>query len=275
MRHPRVLDTDGVTGTLAGDVFADLRQKIISGTLAPGSRLSPAHLAAEYGVSSTVVREALTRLAAERLAQSSPQQGYSVSAASKEELIDLAKVRMLIDAEGLRASIRRNDLAWKGALVAAHYMLTHIVDEADNPDEATVAKHIEIHRAFHAALIAGCGSPRLIALSEQLYNETEAYRGYLRSIYPQSVMRSSKEHDDIVAATLAGDEARATALLVGHFQSSIDELVDSGLLDRHPASKRPGRDIAAVSVGDGEPPRRRTGPMPKPVSARRRSSAEK
>lgn len=75
-RKKNRLGLAGSTGigsrTLADEVYANLKQAIKSGEMRPGSRLSPAVLASQYNVSSTVVREALTRLTSEQLARSSP-----------------------------------------------------------------------------------------------------------------------------------------------------------------------------------------------------------
>ena len=62
------------------DVYHIIRDRILFGVVQPGTRLHLEDLAKEIGVSLTVVREAVTRLASEELVTASPQQGFRVRA---------------------------------------------------------------------------------------------------------------------------------------------------------------------------------------------------
>lgn len=216
----------------AAEVYADLRHKVVGGILTPGSRLSPAALAKGYDVSATVVREALTRLTGERFARCSPQQGFTIATATNEEFVSLMKVRTLIDSEGLSLSVAKGGLAWKGALVSAHYMLSN-ASASDEAAPGTVVKFGYVYQNFHAAMISGCGNPCLISTSRQLYDETEIYRHYLRVLDPHTLERSS-EHDRLLEAALAGNAEEAVAMLVAHYDKSMRGLVDSAILRNSP-----------------------------------------
>jgi DNA-binding GntR family transcriptional regulator len=234
----------------AAEVYADLRHKVVAGILTPGSRLSPAALAKGYGVSATVVREALTRLTGERFARCSPQQGFTIATATNEEFVSLMKVRTLIDSEGLRLSVAQGDLAWKGDLVSAHYMLSN-ASASDEAPASPATKFGNVHQNFHAALISGCGNPCLISISRQLYDENEIYRHYLRVLDPGILERSS-EHDRLLEAALAGKAEEAVAILVAHHDKSMRGLVDSAMLQRSPTTTAKDSPIAAKSGGRGK-----------------------
>jgi DNA-binding GntR family transcriptional regulator len=210
-------------------VYADLRYNVVAGILAPGSRLSPAVLAAQYKVSATVVREALTRLTGERFARWSPQQGFTIATATDDEFLHLTKLRTLIDSEGLRLSVAQGDLAWKGELVSAHYMLSN-ASASDEASATPATKFGNVHQNFHAALISGCGNPCLISVSRQLYDENEIYRHYLRVLYPGALERGSQQHDLLVAAALTGKAEEAVAILVAHYDNAMRGLIDSKML---------------------------------------------
>ena len=74
-------------------IYLDLRRKLISGCYQPNHRLKLSDLCAENGVSVSVVREALTRLAEQGLIQSQPNKGFFVPIYTPEEINDLAFMR--------------------------------------------------------------------------------------------------------------------------------------------------------------------------------------
>src|SRR5438270_5864488 len=95
--------------SLTERIYACLRADILAGRFEPGQRLRPTELAGINGVSLNVVREALNRLAGERLVRASPQQGFAVVTLTAEDLADLTDVRELVEATALRRSIERGD----------------------------------------------------------------------------------------------------------------------------------------------------------------------
>src|ERR1700751_4437276 len=78
-------------------IYLDLRQKLLRGEFTPNYRLKLSELCAQRGVSVSVVREALTRLAEQGLIQSQPNKGFSVPLYTPEEINDLAFMRMQLD----------------------------------------------------------------------------------------------------------------------------------------------------------------------------------
>ena len=77
--------------TLTELVYASVRGDILAGRLGPGERLRLATLTERHGVSLSVVREALTRLAAQKLVTAEPQLGFAVATMSAAELQDLIR----------------------------------------------------------------------------------------------------------------------------------------------------------------------------------------
>src|SRR5438105_6636492 len=126
--------TDTTGRSLTARVYASVRADILAGRFSPGQRLRPTDLAAANGVSLNVVREALSRLAGERLVQALPQQGFAVVRLSARDLHDLTEVRVLVETAALRRSIEHGDLAWESALVAAHHRLANTPMSNGDPD---------------------------------------------------------------------------------------------------------------------------------------------
>lgn len=217
--------------TRVEEIYAKLKADIIDGSLAPRARLSAPAIAAEFKVSSTVVREALTKLAAEGMAISSPQLGFSVISTSREDLKDLMRARTLIDSEAVRLSVEKADLDWKGKLLLAHYMLCHTPATDSDVRSPGAARFGAAHRDFHFALTSGCGSRRLMAMSKMLYDESEIYRRLLRHSSSSVAARNTEDHQGLLDAALGGDAATAVRLLTEHYRETIRELVESDLLD--------------------------------------------
>ncbi len=198
--------------SLTERVYECLRADILAGRFSPGQRLRPTDLAAVNGVSLNVVREALNRLAGERLVQASPQQGFAVVQVSAPDLDDLTDVRVLVETAALRRSIEHGDLAWESALVAAHYRL--------------------------ANTMSACGSPRLVEIAATLGESAAMYR-YFSQRYDHGKRDVAGEHRAIFEATIARDADLACRLHAEHIQRTA-EIVTCALaesqLRQNPAS---------------------------------------
>lgn len=205
------------------DIHEALRSDILFGRRLPSSRLPLNDIAEQHGVSVSVVREAVTRLASEDLVEATPQRGFRVRPISLDHLHDLTWVRVRIETLALREAIARGDVTWEANLVAAHHRLavtpTHFEDGTGNTD------WMAAHGAFHAALAAASGSPVLERVRRQLYDASELYRywsGSLPHHPPRAHVRD--EHKAICDAALARDTDRAVALLTQHLETTAHHL---------------------------------------------------
>ena len=220
--------------TLAEVAYRQLRREIVAGVFEPGQKLRLEVLRARYGLSFSPLREALNRLQGERLVTSIALRGFSVAPFSIAEMWDVVETRILIECEALRRSILMGGDDWEAAIVATFHALslkTRRLAEAEPEAAAEARDAVESsHREFHSALIAACGSPRLLDLADTLYTQTERYR------CPTLVGRGGerpkrrvvKEHRDIMDAVLARKAALATERLAGHYRHTA-QLVEATL----------------------------------------------
>jgi DNA-binding GntR family transcriptional regulator len=211
--------------TLAEDVYRDLREEILTGRLRTGDRLFLSELAKARGVSLSVVREAVIRLASERLLEAIPQVGFRVRVLSVEDLVDLTRVRIEIETLALRDSIAGGDLEWEARLVAAHHALAATPDATDR-GELSFA-WLTRHAAFHEALCAGCTSRWLLDLRAQLFAASELYRFWIAEMHVEiGPQRFSKvigqEHKALLDAALGRDAEAAAELIANHLQTTCD-----------------------------------------------------
>jgi DNA-binding GntR family transcriptional regulator len=224
--------TTSKTGrSLTERVYGGLRADILGGRFSPGERLRPTELAALNGVSLNVVREALNRLAGERLVQASPQQGFAVVQVSAVDLADLTDARVLVETAALRRSIEQGDLAWESALVAAHHQLANT--PMTNGDSSQLTDEwMHVHNAFHRATMCACSNPRLVEIAAGLAESAAIYR-YYSMRYDHGKRDAAGEHLAIFEATIARDADLACRLHAEHIelttQIAIEALTESEL----------------------------------------------
>src|SRR5271154_6667351 len=94
-------EAEGITA-LHASVYAELRQRLLTGRIIPGIGLSTRGLAQELGVSQMPVREALSRLAAERAVEIRSKRRITVPAMTPARFDDLRRCRLLLEPEAAR-----------------------------------------------------------------------------------------------------------------------------------------------------------------------------
>ena len=138
-----------------------LRQSLLDGAFAPGSRLNEVHLARALAVSRTPLRSALQTLAGEGLLHYTPNRGFTVPEQSLNAIIDAYEMRAL--AEGLAARLAAERglseevrLRLEAALRAGDHALASGTDERERRGlyaAANEAFHGTIHEAAQSALV--------------------------------------------------------------------------------------------------------------------------
>ena len=117
-------DHSGLPRTIAELIYRRLRQDILWGRFAPGSPLRSDQLRARYDVGISPLREALTRLASERLVTAVGQRGFRVAPLTAYDVEDTMATRLVIEGEAFARSIERGDIAWETSVVAAFHALS-------------------------------------------------------------------------------------------------------------------------------------------------------
>ena len=223
--------------TLAEKAYAALRHDIIRGELAPGRPLRLSDLSERYDMGFSPLREALNRLQAERLVTAESLRGFRVAPLSLAELHDAVNVRIKIETDALRASIKLGTDDWSAGIVSALYALNLQVGRT-GPD-ADIWTLEARHYAFHRALLSACDSPWTLEFFERLYAATERYRIPVLLASAQPAGRNVQaEHSVLAEAVLARDTDKATALLEEHYRKTVaylSEFVRQNRSDLHVA----------------------------------------
>jgi DNA-binding GntR family transcriptional regulator len=254
-------DANGVLRTLTERAYAQLRDDIVEGRLPPGARLRVEHLRTRYGVGAGTLREALTRLASDALVIIEGQRGFHVAPIAIDDLIDLTRLRLHVELEALRQSIRRGDAAWRKHLQEAF-------DEISAYEQPIRPEHRRrwelLNTRFHEALIAAHASPWTMRMLRLLARHGERYRRLAMNL-PGSQRDVHAEHRQIFEAAIAGEEARAALALEAHIRATPDLLIRAhraGLLadlipapsaDAAPLASRLGRSLQRNPVTQARP----------------------
>src|SRR6202789_848289 len=113
--------------TLSERAASLVERDIIAGLLAPGARLGIVDLVQRYEIGATPLREGLSRLVSRGLIVGIGQRGFRVAEVSREDLLDITRMRTVIEIEALRLAMAQGDDAWEGGILSAlHQMRRHI-----------------------------------------------------------------------------------------------------------------------------------------------------
>lgn len=204
-------------------VFRNVRDDIVKCRLSPGAKLNIQECSTTYGVGTTPVREALSRLAATGLVLAQGNRGFRVSELSIDDLVDLTKARLWIEEYVLRRSIALGDLTWESDIIARAHQLGLSKVNSDKSlylDETWEERHFD----FHAALVGGCDSRYLYDYWERMFVAATRYRRWSAVNFPGE-RDVEDEHRAIMDATLARDADKATALMREHMIKLVVTIV--------------------------------------------------
>jgi DNA-binding GntR family transcriptional regulator len=203
-----------VATTLASSIEARLRRDLISAVFMPDEKLAIDGLRERYGAGASPIREALNRLSAEGWVLQSDQRGFRVPSVSVDQLEELTRTRCLLNEVTLRETIARADSETDDAIVVALHRLSRTPSRAPDDPKQINPEWEARHRAFHASLIAACGSRWLVDFDAMLFEQAARYRALsARSKVGRDV---HKEHQAIADAVIGRNVAEAVRLANAH-----------------------------------------------------------
>ena len=199
-----------------------IRELIVDGTLAPGTRVAEAAIAERLGVSRTPVRNALPALAGEGLLTPAGKRGYAVRAFRPEESYRATEIRCVLEGYAAREIARRED---RGEAIAE---LRDVLEEGDRifakgyvvkEDETAYGR---MNRRFHQIIVRDARDPLLADLIQRVYSvpfvspAVVAFnRVPMEEIFP-ILVSGHHQHHAIVDAIEAGQAELAETLMRGH-----------------------------------------------------------
>jgi DNA-binding GntR family transcriptional regulator len=206
------------TYTKSAYAYEELRRRILSGELVQGQTISQEQLAAELGVSTTPLREALRRLDAEGLVTLDAHRDARVSSLNADEARSLFEVREQLDPlAAMLAAGRRTD-ADMAAIKAALHDLEPLRSARSD------VQALLVHREFHRSVYTASHNDLLMSLLEGLWDKADRYRLVGLQSKPDSEDDSDRvreEHIAIAEAVIAGDAKTAERQMKKHVRGSL------------------------------------------------------
>jgi len=223
---------------LHASVLDDLGRQIVAGELAPGTVLRIDQLDERYGVSRSVVREAIRVLDSMRLVEARKRLGVRVLPSAAWNVFDPRVIRWRLDGPGREqqllslGDVRRGIEPVAAELAAAHAtpdqcgaLMGAVMQMAVHAKSGDLEAYLEADQLFHATLLAASGNEMLAALSD-VVGEVLAGRTHhdLMPATPNPV--AVRLHGDVAEAIQSGDAAAAAAAMHAIIAEATDALRD-------------------------------------------------
>jgi DNA-binding GntR family transcriptional regulator len=203
-------------------IVESLTRAIVEHRLLPGTKLAEQKLADHFGVSRTLVRQALFQLSQNRLVRMEPARGAFVASPSVDEAKQVFAVRRMLETEMTRAFVRQVTPAKIKALHA------HVVLERKAVAGADVSGRTELLGDFHVRMAELMGNKVLAELLGDLISRCALITLMYQST--RAAEHSTDEHAQIIQALADKDEERAVALM----QSHLAHVEETLIFDRTP-----------------------------------------
>ena len=215
---------------VADQVYRSLRQAIILGDFAPGSRLREVEVAASLNVSRTPLREAISRLIGDHLVRPLPTGGVEVADATAE-LSEIYYIREALEACAARLAAMR---ITKEQLARLKQLLT----ATETTSYTDYEQRARINEQFHMLIAEASGSRRLTEMIGGL-REFFVNARWLRRYDRRSAQQALQQHKQIVAALKAGAEERVERLVRDHLKSAYAKLLSDHSTPASAPKKKP------------------------------------
>jgi DNA-binding GntR family transcriptional regulator len=220
--------------TLTERAYKYIREKLVSGELAPGTRLVNRALAKEIGTSAIPVREAISRLISEGLVEYVPSAGAYVRTRSPQELSDMFDLREAIEPVA--------------AAKAAEHMSEHEVEELQSivddwremvrglrnrPEGRLSPAQVDRWRAneqrFHQVIIDAARNGLMSKFARELHVVGQVFDGLAHEtevIAPAPAEQMCRSYEAMLAAIRARDAEKLRTLVHDHIRRSRDAAIE-------------------------------------------------
>jgi len=206
--------------TAATSIYKRIKEDLLQGAFPAGLRLNIKEISERYETSVNPVREALSRLAAERILDQREQRGFSVPVLKDSDLEELVKTRCWLEEIAVRESIAHKSEDYEVDLIAAYHRLarTPFLKDDGSPNPEWESRH----RTFHMSLLANCQSSWLYSFCDHLMYQATRARYLAVTTRTDAGRLRNDEHEAIMNAAIAGDPDLTVELLKKHYGLTLE-----------------------------------------------------
>jgi len=207
----------------------NLVSMLVSAEIAPGARIGIDAIARKLGISQTPIREALSRLEAEKLVYKVPNVGYRASSQmTREDLSSLYNLRMLVEPYAAREAASTMDDAGLRMLSCVENDVVRVETGRD----VGYARFASADAKLHSLVARGSNNRFIAETIEGLHVHLHIFRFLYRTNAPEE---AADEHARLVEALLARDPDAAEAAMRHHLERSrvrVDLALRAALSER-------------------------------------------
>jgi DNA-binding GntR family transcriptional regulator len=209
MIHPDIFQTK------SSQVYLAIRQAITSGSYKPGTHLVRRDMVKRFGVSLSIVNEALGRLGNDGLVETKEMYGTRVIALSTEMLRDEFVLREAIERHVVRLLAEHgSDEIFEELLERARMLDRWLADKGDDEEEGKM-----MHLDFHLSLVRATG---YASLEETLKRSSTRVLLTTRWIRSQQVPHPADFHEQLVRSIMTRDPVKADQHMLRHLHYTVD-----------------------------------------------------
>ena len=208
-----------IINTVGSSTYENIKKDNIYGNLAPGSKLKLDGLKKQYDASVSTLRETLNRLSSDGFVEAAEQRGFFVRSVSREDLAEIANLRILLECSALKTSIENGNADWEGNLVAAHHKLKLIEQKMLSGDYSQKETWKRYDWEFHKTSIEACNSQNLMSLHAIIFDK---YLRYQMLVITDRGKDAALEHQQIFDAALSRNSSKAIEALEIHIRKGLE-----------------------------------------------------
>jgi len=206
--------------SLTSVIHDQLEDMILSGRLKPGERINESRLSALLEVSRAPIREACRQLEKNGMVEIITRRGTFVAEIDLNEVQELYDIRASMDA---LATEKAAEYATPKDLEDFRYLLGEMKDAVEKKE---IQKYFQCNLDFHRKIVLTSKNNNLFSLIEGIYNKASLCRK-TNLYYPDRVLISFKQHNNIFKAIEAGNPEKASKLMKHHILDAKDALLKS------------------------------------------------
>lgn len=217
MAGSSIMNSEGRPDGLQDFVARRLAKAIASGDLPPGTRLSPARLAEDLGVSHIPVREALAALEAVGQVKRIPRVGFFVAELSTDDIEDIYHWRQVLEDEAHRLAVPKLEEADLAHMREINANMLTAIKERNTP------AWVELNRTFHFVPFERADSEHLIRFITHLWDAAARYQNTMAYVrVPKDTLQ--EHHDGLMRAFEARDVGAVNGWMAKHRGITLDAI---------------------------------------------------
>lgn len=206
--------------TLHDAVLNQLRDMIIEGKLAPGTRINEGPVGASLGVSRTPLREAIKTLASEGLVEILPAKGAIVRRFSEKDIRDILDVLKTLEQLAARLTCAQASDAEIAEIADLHKEMLRLYADRNR------LAYFKLNQEIHSAIVRASGNSALAQVHEQLQARIKRVR-FIGNELPERWAGAVAEHEEMNLALLARDGEKLSEVLGRHLDKTLDRVRDA------------------------------------------------